>query len=581
MVDERGLVALLYRADWRELSLSGEVSGGSVPLISVVTYSRPSRPGEPFLPHPPFAPPPGSFPETDATLLVAPGKRYRIASPDGQQVRGCDGERIWEWSGELPPDTEHRLGGDLGPPFPELLAPSWLLSGYNLAIEGDATACGRAAIRVVASARGNERGKIPAPPFWGSLVVRADSVVALVDAELGILLRCESRHGERSPDVAEFRSLTVPAEADPGQFAALPGSVFSDGWWPWSFTSPFGEAGREFAKTAAGLAAAGLGTAIKYAPRRRPDPFARATEEAADPDAVLPRDDGPAPDGPPDAVALSVSDEVLHLLYRSGADEPRFTATLHEWIDAAALLEAVPGSARKTGFGGVGFLIDVLRDSALDSGTIHRVSSVRIGGWDRYRIDAAGPEQAGGPQPGHDRDSRRHQPRTDACDGQRRWQVYEDRVAESPAAPLPYEVRGLADGSWLLVAALSGGAEITVGGRRAYRVSGQDLHQNPWPLLSMLDFQSFPAVVAVDAESGRLLRLTRYAGGNPVMCYELRDIEPGGSGDFGFEPPPGLRVVREPDVEFPGQPVNPAGFVAKAAADAARSFFGSLRGARR
>lgn len=272
---------------------------------------------------------------------------------------------------------------------------------------------------------------------------------------------------------------------------------------------------------------------------------------------------------------------MLHLLYRSGADEPRFTATLHEWIDAAALLEAVPGSARKTGFGGVGFLIDVLRDSALDSGTIHLVSSVRIGGWDRYRIDAAGPEQAGGPRPGHDRGSRRHRPRTDACDGQRRWQVYEDRVAESPAAPLPDEVRGLADGSWLLVAALSGGAEITVGGRRAYRVASQDLHRSPWPLLSMLDFQSFSAVAAVDAESGRLLRLTRYAGGNPVMCHELRDIEPGGSGDFGFEPPPGLRVVREPDEEFPGQPVNPAGFAAKAAADAARSFFGSLRGTRR
>ena len=37
MVDERGLVALLHRADWRELSLSGEVRGGREPGISVIT----------------------------------------------------------------------------------------------------------------------------------------------------------------------------------------------------------------------------------------------------------------------------------------------------------------------------------------------------------------------------------------------------------------------------------------------------------------------------------------------------------------------------------------------------------------
>jgi hypothetical protein len=65
------------------------------------------------------------------------------------------------------------------------------------------------------------------------------------------------------------------------------------------------------------------------------------------------------------------------------------------------------------------------------------------------------------------------------------------------------------------------------------------------------------------------------------MCRELRDIEPGGSGDFGFEPPTGLRVVREADQQPSEQSVNPAGFMAKAAADAVRGFLGSLRGTRR
>src|SRR5215469_17883292 len=77
---------------------------------------------------------------------------------------------------------------------------------------------------------------------------------------------------------------------------------------------------------------------------------------------------------------------------------------------------------------------------------------------------------------------------SDVCssdlDGRRRWQVYEDRVAEGPAASLPGEVGPLTDASWLLGAALSGGEEITVGGRRAYRVAGRSQHAMPWPLLS-------------------------------------------------------------------------------------------------
>lgn len=581
MVDERGLVALLYRADWRRLSLSGEVRGGREPLTWVVGEVGQMRPGAPGAWVPPPSPPPGVFAETDVTLLIAPGKRYRMATADGQRVRGCDGERAWGQFGELPPGTEIHFGGAQEPPFSELLEPSWLLSCYDLAIEGDATACGRAAIRVVATARSRDHHKLAAPSLRWPLVIWADRVVAHVDAELGILLRCESQRDEQAPDVAEFLSLTVPAEADPDQFTAPPGSVFSGGSWPWSsFTFPFGEPGREVAKTAAGLAAAGLGAVLKCTPRRRPDPFARATEEDADPDATLPRDDSLAPDGPADPAAPPVSDEVLHLLYRSGTAEPRFTATLHEWVDGEALLEAVPDSVRKTGFGGVGFLVDAVRDSALDAPTAHEVSSVRIGGWDRYRIDVTSPAQATSSRFSPRQDGRRGR-RTDACDGRRRWQAYEDRVLETPEASLPVEVRVLVDGSWLLGAALCGGAEITVGGRRAYRIVGRSLHRNPWPLLSVLDFQSLPAVAAVDAESGRLLRLTRYAGGKPVMCRELRDIEPDGPGDFGFEPPAGLRVVKGPGEQPPEQPVNPAGFMAKAAADAARGLFGSLRGTRR
>lgn len=567
MVDERGIVALLYRADWRRLSLSGEVHGRRPPLMSLLAGEP--RPGGPVPPpFPPFRPPSGSSAETDMTLLVAPGRRYRVASPDGA-VWGCDGERGWASLGELPPGGEIRLWGDLNSPFPELLEPSWLLYGFDLTVEGDATACGRAAIRIVASAR-QQKPQTVARPSQLLRLMQADRVAALIDAELGILLRCESHHGERAPDVAEFRSLTVDPDTDPVLFTAPAGSILTEASGVWSSFLPFDGPGLEVAKTAAGLAAAGLGAVIRYTPRRRPDPFARATEEAADPDAAMPRDDGAAPDGASGAAASPVSDEVLHLLYRSGRDMPRFTATLHQWINVAALLEAVPESARKTGFGGVGFLVDAVRDAALaeaalESGTIHLVSSVRIGGWDRYRIDVIGDQSLG-----HDRHIRRLELLTEACDGRRRWQVYKDRVVAGPAAPLPEQVADLVDGSWLLGADLSGGEEVTVGGRRAYRLVGRSLGRLPWPM-DPLPTKSLPVVAAVDTESGRLPRLSSYAGGQPALCRELRDIVPDESGDFGFEPPAGLRVVEEEPAE---RPPNPAEFAAKAAADAMRRFLG-------
>ena len=75
-------------------------------------------------------------------------------------------------------------------------------------------------------------------------------------------------------------------------------------------------------------------------------------------------------------------------------------------------------------------------------------------------------------------------------------------------------------------------------------------------------------MAVIDAESGRLLRLTVYKGGKPVVRTELRDVAAGefDSGDFEFTPPAGLRVD-----EAAGR--EPPRF-----ADAARDFLGSLRG---
>jgi hypothetical protein len=553
MVGEQDLIALVHRADWRRLCLSGEVRG-----------------------------------EQGVTLLlVAPGKRYREELPGGREVRGCDGERIWRWAADEPEGPRIRLTGGPQPPFPLLLAPSWLLDRYELTIAGDTTACGRAAIRVEATprrflpdspgSRGRSFGLLPVLPRRASFSDRYDHVSAIVDAELGILLSCERRRGDGDPERAGFTSLTIDPDTDPAAFTAPPGSVTSAPTADESF-------GWEAAKTAAGLAAGGLGAVVRYAPfgRRHVDPFAHATTED-DPEPEMPLDDPvPGPSGAP------VSDQVLHLLYRTGEAVPQLTCVLHQWVDTSALLSAVPESARRTGFGGVGFLVDAMAESGRSAGTTatHSVLSVRMDGWDKYRIDrvypAPGPDRPGdsGPdgRPGWRRRGR-HELLTVACDGEQRWDVYADRVYHAPAGPPRGELTDLLDGSWLLTCDLSGQEEITVRGRRAYRfAAARDFWPGPFGALAKL---MFPVVAVVDAETGLLVRLTTYKGGKPVLRHELRDVEPGGGGgDFGFDVPAGLTVVEASEEDPPHQEWDPGVSAIDAAKKAARGLFDSFRAGR-
>ncbi|HEX8008120.1 MAG TPA: hypothetical protein VF482_17015 [Trebonia sp.] len=594
MTGEPDLVALLYRADWTTLSLTAEVHGSDERVLSMATFIQTHRAdsGPPF---PPF----DRMRPNITRLELAPGKRYRKDSEDGFLTEGSDGERAWVRVEHPPPGAPDVMQFNGGPesPFPSLLCPSWLLAGYDLQIGEQVTACGRDGIRLTAMTRHRvarrEKPSIFAP-FAGLPVARFEHVDAIVDAELGILLRCEQRNGDQAATLTEFRSFTPDPVIDPARFSAPPGAVFGEphGQHTMSF-GPFGPFGMPFsgtawqvAKNAAGLAAGGIGVGLRYSPFGPFGPFGRHPSSAGpdDAEATMPRDD-PAPGDAADEAPIS--DDLLHLLYRGGTGAPELTATLHQWLDPASLLAAVPDSARKAGFGGVGYLVDTLSDVARDRPvTDHMVSDIRIGGWDRYRIDRISQT----PRPREQPDPSLQDPVTVACDGQRRWQVYDDRVTAGPAGQPPDEVTDLIDGSWLLRCELSGGAEVSAGGRRAFRV------RVPRQMYaSALTLFRFPAVALVDAETGRLLRLTSYGRGKPVARHELRDVAFGHGGDFGFEPPPGLRVVEEdsdsgrpegppPEVEF-----NPVGMAAKAAADAvkrrvdgkvtaARGFLDSLLG---
>jgi hypothetical protein len=564
------VVALLYRADWSRLSLAGQVRGSDDAPSAVILYPETVRrmrpqPGGPTVTT--------QEPADTATLRVAPGRRYR--RDDALLSAGSDGTRAWQWSpssqvedvqvtgGVSSGSVSGGVSGGTAPPYSALLCPSWLLTGYSLVVDERVTAFGREAIRITGTARRDGRAMPaePRPPDRSVLGFRYDRVEAIVDAELGILLRCELANepaGDHADKwLVEFASLDLNPGTDDAVFAPPPGShswdatgtgpdpaaapsalAFLATFFPW-LTSPA-------AKTVGGLAAGGLGAALRFSPLKlamRP----RAGQPRTHDDEPMP-DDGPpfgpaSPASPGGAGAggagagrasrASVSEDVLALLYRSGTGVPRFTATAHFWANGAGVIAGVPDSARSHGLGGVGFLMDTLAREA--DTTTHQVSRVRMDGWHRYRIERV---------PGTARSSG---PSLRASNEERYWEVRTDRVSVDGPRPAPAELADFADASWLLGCELWGGLPVTVNGRAAYRLSVRGRHTQ-----SNLLTLGLPAVATVDAETGRLLWLTCYGRGKPALRWELRDVTDAGpvpdsgsgDSDFEFTVPAGLRIVR-------------------------------------
>jgi len=151
----RDLIRSMYRARWLPCVISGEIR------------TREENAG--------FAG------EETGTLIAGPGQRFRADLVDE------DGEHeVIDVEGLI---TSFSVG--------ELLAPSWLLADYELRITGETEYLGRPAVAVRASGRKRSGHG----PYHAN-------VTALVDAELGILLRCEKTRPSR---LAEFTSLTVAA----------------------------------------------------------------------------------------------------------------------------------------------------------------------------------------------------------------------------------------------------------------------------------------------------------------------------------------------------------------------------------
>ena len=204
---------------------------------------------------------------------------------------GCDGERVWQWLADVPPGERVTFERKPQPPVPGLLAPAWLLLGYRLSVEGETTVAGRAGIVVTGVGRtARLRGLSALTALPWDLVPPAERVSAVIDRELGIVLRRELRYPDGRVKVTEFLDLEVGGTVDPSVFSPAAGSFFGDR--PAGERRPVDDVGLEALKMVAGLAAGGLGAAIKCAPKRHVDPFATATSE--DPDDVMP-DEEPLP----------------------------------------------------------------------------------------------------------------------------------------------------------------------------------------------------------------------------------------------------------------------------------------------
>lgn len=438
-----------------------------------------------------------------SSLLLSPGNRYRFQTQTRRT--GCDGGRPWELIEDEPySEGVHWVSGPEAP-MPRLLCPAWLLDSSVLQMRGETQAFGRQAFDVLMTPRPSLR-TAPLPDRL------ARPVEVRVDAESGILLRVAELGPRGDQQVLELVRADFAPSFDAAQFQPPSGSRTAE-----SFGQSFGDsAAWRVATTVGGLAAGALGAWMKYSPFRRTE---NAEAEGVQFEATITPDE-PGPDRT--GTEPQVSDELLGLIHAGGPTN--LGAAMHQWLDLGALTSSVPGSARRAGLGGIGLLMDAISDRPSAG---HTVSSLRLAASGVYQIEGT--------------HRQRRRPTTVGSDGQRSWRVYTDNVTTGPPEPPPRLIGRLADPSWLLAFALSGGEQVAVNDRRSYRITVAPRKGAERSLL--LPFAA--AVAVIDAELGIILRLTSYIGEKPVERYELREITTD-LGDFHPAIPAGIPIVDEP-----------------------------------
>jgi hypothetical protein len=435
-----------------------------------------------------------------------------------------------------------QIFGSPQPPEPELLHPSWLLTGFDLGPADEVVVGGRDGYRLMATPRPS---LVIEQLSWGG----ADHAEVVVDAELGILLRCERRSGGQVVLASELSDVLPgpPGAVDPAQFAAPAGSIFSEGD---RFTSgaPCGPG----VKTAASVGAGLLAGVIRHAAKRAP---------STGPGETIPREEDEHDLGHPATDDPAAGDDLVYRLHRAGRTTAAFTAEYHQWFDPAVLAKMA-----RTESGSVLLLAEAIGEIAAVE---HRVSRIQVVAHDRFRID-----HLSGGRPG--------MPLAIACDGQRGWREYPDHVTVGPTATLPDDLARLIDPRWLLAGQLSGGEQVTVSGRAGFRI--RQVHRTgDLPDPGSLGMAA-RAIAVLDADLRILLSLARYpavppprrqkAAAGPLSRQELRGATPADkidAPDFDSDVPPGVRVIEDAGDLF-GGPDAPGllGFASRTVNGAAR-----------
>ncbi len=583
------LVALVYRADWTALSLAAEVAE----YQDCGAYRRMHEDDGIPATH-----------EKIHHLLLVPGGCFRQETRSdrgGLSVTTSDGNVTWDtWQGgpdELDGEEddvagqeddvadepwagatgavdatdahsagdESRTSGPARPPLDLLLCPAWLPAEFELELAGSAVAAGRRAQRVIGrrrpvagGSRSRRRSKLrPAHRSSAHILDLPERIDALVDADLGILLRCERIHGGQVVSRLEMTSITLepPEASDADQFTPPADAAAAGPGWR-GFDGP----GWERLKTAADLGASAMSFAMRHAPRREP-PVGSRPDAAATPGAGGGGWTGqPAPDAP-------LPPEILALIYGAGLRSSEFDAELRTWGDSAAAVDAFKWATRNMTLPGVTRLGEAMGELARPW---QRRESIRIGLPDRFRIDYI------------DGGMKRPTVSAEATDGAQRWRVFPGHVGVGPAQPLPARIARLVDPAWMLDWRLTGGAEVIEGGRRGLRIRiaerWQASHSGP---------RTAPVEAVIDQELGILLRLTQEQDGRPAKQQVLADLrlrERRDASDFTMEIPIGTRVVQDTggltdQLDMPAPIQTAVQLAGKAFATAARvgSFLDSVR----
>jgi hypothetical protein len=498
--------------------------------------------------------------EETRRLLLAPGGRFRLETSSSgglASVRICDGQVTCDtYHGDEDGDRGSGGGGssssssdeghgDQGhggeghgededspselsparPPCEELLCPAWLPAAFALELAGSAFVAGRAVHRVIgrerpAGRRGFPPDRSDSRPAHrrgrpGAGLSYPGRIDALVDSELGILLRCERTHGGQVVSRQEITGITLdPPEAGDAQRFTIPAGTTTSSH-QWQFSGP----GWERAKTAASLGATAMSFAIRHAPHREP-PAGSRPSPASTPQAAS--SSWPGQDEP-------VSEQILGLIYAAGLRTMDFDAELRTWADTGTAAEAFRRATRNTTLSGLSQLADAFSERAT---TWQSREAIRVGLPNRYRIDHID----GGMKP--------RASTTVATDGTQRWRVFPGHVTIGPARPLPSKIARLADPAWLLDWRLTGGAEVIEGGRRGLRIRiGQR-----WDVAEADAQPRIPVEAVIDAEIGVLLQLTEEQGGRPSRQQTLSALivrEQRDAAAFRIEIPAGSRVVHD------------------------------------